>query len=51
MVNVLASSVVDSGFDQDLGKKKNVTCFTAAHLVLTRRIKKSFLRIQENISE
>jgi hypothetical protein len=51
MVNMLDLSAVDSGFDQGLGKKKNVTCFTSKHLGLTRRIKKSLLRIQENISE
>ena len=55
MVNVLASSVVDCGFEPCSGstkdKKNNICCFSAKHAGLRRKSKDWLARNQDNVSE
>ena len=55
MVSVLASSVVDRGFEprSDLTKDYNIgiCCFSTKHVALRRQIKDWLARYQNNVSE
>jgi hypothetical protein len=55
MVNVLASSVVDGGFEhwlsQTKGYKIGICCFSAKHATLRRKSKDWLARNQNNVSE
>ena len=55
MVKVLASSVVDRGFDPWSGKTKDykigVCCFSAKHAALRSKSKDWLSRNQDNVSE
>jgi hypothetical protein len=55
MVNVLASSVVDCGFEPWLGQTKDykigIYCFSAKHTALRRKSKYWWARNQDNVSE
>jgi hypothetical protein len=55
MVSVLASSVVDRGFEHRSGQTKvykyGICCFTAKHAALRRKSKDWLARIQNNVSE
>jgi hypothetical protein len=55
MVSVLASSVVDCGFEPRSGQTKDYTigicCFSAKHTALRRKSKDWFARNQDNVSE
>ena len=55
MVSVLASSVVDRGFEPRSGQTKDckigISCFSAKRAVLRRKSKDWFARNQNNVSE
>ena len=55
MVSVLASSVVDRGFEPPSGQAKDykigICCFSAKHAALRRKSKDWLARNQENVSE
>jgi hypothetical protein len=55
MVSVLASSVVDRGFEPGSGQIKNyrngICCFSAKHAALRRKSKDWLARNQNNVSE
>ena len=55
MVSVLASSVVDRGFEPQSGQTKDfkigMCCFSANHAVLRRKSKDWLARNQNNVSE
>ena len=55
MVSVLASSVVDSGFEPRLGQTKDykigICCFSAKHVALRRKSKDWLAQNQNNVSE
>jgi hypothetical protein len=55
MVSVLASSVVDRGFDPRSGQTKDykigICCFSAKHAALRRKSKDWLARNQDNVSE
>ena len=55
MVSVLASSVVDRGFEPPSGQTKDykigICCFSAKHAALRRKSKDWLARNQENVSE
>ena len=55
IVNVLASSAVDRGFEPQLGQTKDYTigmrCYSAKHAVLRRKSKDWLARNQDNVSE
>ena len=55
MVSVLASSVVDRGFEPRSGQTKDykigICCFSAKHAALRRKSKDWLARNQENVSE
>ena len=55
MVSVLASSVVDRGFEHRSGQtkvyKNGICCFTGKHAALRRKSKDWLARIQNNVSE
>ena len=55
MVSVLASSVVDSGFEPWSGQTKDykidICCFSAKHAALRRKSKDWLARNQDNVSE
>jgi len=55
MLSVLASSVVDRGFEPRSGQTKDyeicIYCFSATHAVLRRKSKDWLVRNQENVSE
>ena len=55
MVSVLASSVVDRGFEPRSGQTKDyklgICCFSAKHAVLRRKSKDWLARYQNNVSE
>jgi hypothetical protein len=55
MVNVLASSVVDCGFEPWLGQTKDykigIYCFSAKHAALRRKSKYWWARNQDNVSK
>jgi hypothetical protein len=55
MVSVLASSVVDRGFEPGSGQTKNyrngICCFSAKHAALRRKSKDWLARNQNNVSE
>jgi hypothetical protein len=55
MVSVLASSVVDRGFEPQSGKTKDykigICSFSAKHAVLRRKRKDWLARNQKNVSE
>ena len=54
MVSVLASSVIDRGFEsrsaQTKDYKTNICCFSTKQAVLRRRSKDGLARIQYNVS-
>ena len=54
MVSVLASSVVDHGFEPRSGQTKDykigICCFSAKHAALRRKRKKWLARNQDNVS-
>ena len=55
MVNVLASSAVDRGFELRSGQTKDykigISCFSAKHAALRRKSKDWLARNQNNVSE
>ena len=55
MVSVLASSVVDRGFEPRSGQTKDykigICCFSARHAALRRKSKGWLVRNQDNVSE
>ena len=55
MVSVLASSVVDHGFEPRSGQTKDykigICCFSAKHAALRRKSKDWLARNQDNVSE
>jgi hypothetical protein len=55
MVNVLASSAVDCGFEPLSGQIKDykigICCFSAKHAALRRKSKDWLTRNQDNVSE
>ena len=55
MVSVLASSVVDRGFEPRSGQTKDykigICCFSVKHAALRRKSKDWLARNQENVSE
>jgi hypothetical protein len=55
MINVLASSVVDRGFehrsDQTKDYKIGICCYCDKHSELRRKSKDGFVRNQDNVSE
>ena len=55
MVSVLASSVVDRGFESRLGQTKDynnsICCLSAKHAALRRKVKDWLARNQDNVSE
>ena len=55
MVSVLASSVVDRGFEPRSGQTKDykigICCFSARHAALRRKSKGWLVRKQDNVSE
>ena len=55
MVSVLASSVVDRGFEPRSGQTKDykigIYCFSAKHAALRSKSKDRFARNQNNVSE
>ena len=55
MKSLLASSVVDRGFETRCGKTKDykigVCCLSAKHTALRRKSKDWFARNQDNVSE
>ena len=55
MVSVLASSVVDRGFEPRSGQTKDykigICCFTAKYAALRRKSKDWLVRNQDNVSE
>ena len=55
MVNVLASSAVDYGFEPRSGQTKNyeigICCFSAKHAASRRKSKDWLARNQDNMSE
>ena len=55
MVSVLASSVVDRGFEPRLGQTKDyqigICCFSAKHAALRRKSKDWLAQNQNNVSE
>ena len=55
MVSVLASSVVDRGFESQSGQTKDykigICCFSAKHAALRRKSKDWLVRNQNNVSE
>jgi hypothetical protein len=55
MVSVLASSVVDCGFEPWSGQTKDykigICCFSAKHAALRRKSKDWLARNQDNVSE
>ena len=55
MVSVLASSVVDRGFesrsDETKDYKIGICCFSAKHTALRRKSKEWLARNQDNVSE
>ena len=55
MVNVLAFSMVDRGFEPRSSQTKDykigICCFSAMHEVLRRKNKDWFARNQDNVSE
>ena len=55
MVSVLASSVVDRGFEPRSGQTKDykigICCFTAKYATLRRKSKDWLVRNQDNVSE
>ena len=55
MVSVLASSAVDSGFEQRSRQTKDdeigICCFSAKHATLWRKSKNWLARNQNNVSE
>jgi hypothetical protein len=55
MVSVLASSVVDRGFEPRLGQTKDykigICCFSAKHVALRRKSKDWLAQNQNNVSE
>ena len=55
MVSVLASSVVDRGFEPRSGQTKDyeigICCFFAKHAALRRKIREWFARNQDDVSE
>ena len=55
MVNVLASSAVDRGFEPRSGQTKDykigICCFSAKHAALRRKSKDWLARNQNNVSE
>ena len=55
MVSVLASSVVDRGFEPRSGHTKDyeigICCFCAKHAALSRKSKDWLARSQDNVSE
>jgi len=55
MVRVLASSVVDPGFEPRWGHTKyyeiGICCFSAKHAALTRKSKHWLAQKQDNVSE
>jgi hypothetical protein len=55
MVRVLASSVVDPGFEPRSGQTKDnkigICCFSTKHAALRRKIKDWLARNQDNVSE
>ena len=54
-VSVLASSVVDRGFEPRSGQTKDykigICCFSAKHTALRRKSKDGLARNQDNVSE
>ncbi len=54
MVNMLASSAVDRGFEprsgQTIGYKIGICCFSAKHAALRRKSKDWLSRNQDNVS-
>ena len=54
-VSVLASSVVDRGFEPRSGQTKDykigICCFSAKHIALRRKSKDGLARNQDNVSE
>ena len=55
MVSMLASSVVDRGFEPRSGQAKDyeigICCFSAKHTAVRRKSKNWLARNQENVSE
>jgi hypothetical protein len=55
MVNVVALSVVDCGFEPRLGQTKDykigICCFSAKHAALRRKSKDWLARNQDNVSK
>ena len=55
MVSMLASSVVDRGFETQSGQTKNykiaICCFSAKHEALRKKTKDWLARNQNNVSE
>ena len=55
MVSMLASSVVDRGFEPQSGQTKDfkvgICCFSAKHAALRRKSKDWLARNQNNVSE
>jgi hypothetical protein len=55
MVSALASSVVDRGFEPQVGQTKDckigICCFSAKHAGLRRKSKDWLARNQNNVSE
>ena len=54
MVSVLASNVVDRGFEPRSGQTndyKIIVCFSAKHTALRRKSKEWLARNQDNVSE
>ena len=55
MVSVLASSVVDLGFEPQSGQTKDnkigICCFSAMHAALRRKSKDMLAQTQNNVSE